>query len=81
MLGQFATTAFAGFFLAQHLAAMWLLSNGHAFSPEEILLAYASALPPPVWPVHPLPGRPGCLSCRRTDRALKQYIILGVGRD
>lgn len=42
MLGQFATTAFAGFFLAQHLASMWLLSNGHDFSPEELLLAYAS---------------------------------------
>lgn len=48
VLGQFATTAFAGFFLAQHLAAMWLLSNGHSFSPEELLLAYASAHPLPL---------------------------------
>lgn len=45
VLGQFATTAYAGIFLAQHLAAMWLLSNGHAFSPEEILLVYASKHP------------------------------------
>ncbi|KAK9902831.1 hypothetical protein WJX75_007886 [Coccomyxa subellipsoidea] len=44
VLGQFATTAFAGFFLAQHLAAMWLLSNGHSFSPEELLLTYAIVL-------------------------------------
>ncbi len=44
VLGQFALTAFAGFFMAQHLAAMWLLSNGHAFSPLETLLVYASAL-------------------------------------
>ncbi|CAL8466364.1 g5900 [Coccomyxa elongata] len=44
VLGQFATTAYAGIFLAQHLSAMWLLSNGHAFSPEEILLVYAIVL-------------------------------------
>ncbi|KAK9902829.1 hypothetical protein WJX75_007746 [Coccomyxa subellipsoidea] len=44
VLGQFASTAFIGFFLANHLGAMWLMSNGHAFSPEETLLVYAIVL-------------------------------------
>ena len=43
VLGQFASTAFIAFFAANTLGAMWVISNGHSFSPEETLLVYASA--------------------------------------
>lgn len=42
VLGQFASTAFIAFFAANTLGAMWVISNGHSFSPEETLLVYAS---------------------------------------
>lgn len=41
VLGQFATTAFAADILAVHVSSMWYLGNGHVFSGEEMLLAYA----------------------------------------
>lgn len=50
VLGQFATTAGAGAQLSNHVANMWLLANGHVFTPVEVLLTYASAhLHPPPW--------------------------------
>ncbi|KAK9902676.1 hypothetical protein WJX75_002307 [Coccomyxa subellipsoidea] len=44
VLGQFASTAFIAFFAANTLGAMWVISNGHSFSPEETLLVYAIVL-------------------------------------
>ncbi len=44
MLGQFATTAGIGSLLANHVANMWLLANGHFFTPVELLLCYAICL-------------------------------------
>jgi hypothetical protein len=44
-LGQAAVTAGIDFTLANHIAAMWLLSNGHVFTQNELLLTYASARP------------------------------------
>ena len=44
VLGQFATTAGVGALLANHIANMWLLGNGHVFSSVELLLTYASEL-------------------------------------
>ena len=43
VLGQFATTAGVGALLANHIANMWLLGNGHVFTSVELLLTYASA--------------------------------------
>lgn len=40
VLGQFATTAGAGAQLSNHVAAMWLLANGHVFTPVEVLLVW-----------------------------------------
>lgn len=45
VLGQFAATAANASLLANHIAIMWLLGNGHVFTPVETLLAYASARP------------------------------------
>ena len=42
VLGQFAATAANASLLANHIGVMWLLGNGHVFSPVETLLAYAS---------------------------------------
>lgn len=44
VLGQFAATAAIGALLANHIANMWLLGNGHTFSSVELLLTYACAL-------------------------------------
>ncbi len=41
VLGQFATTAFAADILASHIASIFALGNGHAFTSIEMLLAYA----------------------------------------
>ena len=46
VLGQFATTAGAGAQLSNHVAAMWLLANGHVFTPVEVLLVWKPALTP-----------------------------------
>ncbi len=46
VLGQFATTAGVGALLANHIANMWLLGNGHVFTSVELLLTYASARRP-----------------------------------
>ncbi len=46
VLGQFATTAGVGALLANHIANMWLLGNGHVFTSVELLLTYASELNP-----------------------------------
>ena len=44
VLGQFAATAAIGALLANHIANMWLLGNGHTFSSVELLLTYACVL-------------------------------------
>ncbi len=40
MLGQVALTASVDSCLANHIAAMWSIYNGHVFSQEELLLCY-----------------------------------------
>ncbi len=40
MLGQVALTASVDSSLANHIAAMWSIYNGHVFSQEELLLCY-----------------------------------------
>jgi len=42
LLGQAAVTAGIDFTLANHLAAMWLLADGHVFTQNELLATYAS---------------------------------------
>lgn len=44
VLGQFAATATCGALMANHIANMWLLANGHTFNSVELLLTYACAL-------------------------------------
>lgn len=43
LLGQAAVTAGIDFTLANHLAAMWLLSSGKVFTQGELLATYAGA--------------------------------------
>ena len=43
VLGQFAATATGGALMANHIANMWLLANGHTFNSVELLLTYACA--------------------------------------
>lgn len=43
MLGQVALTASVDSCLANHIAAMWSIYNGHVFSQEELLLCYTGA--------------------------------------
>ncbi|CAL8466365.1 g5901 [Coccomyxa elongata] len=44
VLGQFAATAANALLLSNHMATMWLLGNGHAFTAVETLLVYAIVL-------------------------------------
>ncbi|KAK9909174.1 hypothetical protein WJX75_008248 [Coccomyxa subellipsoidea] len=44
VLGQFAATATGGALMANHIANMWLLANGHTFNSVELLLTYALSL-------------------------------------
>lgn len=46
MLGQVALTASVDSCLANHIAAMWSIYNGHVFSQEELLLCYTGDAPP-----------------------------------
>ena len=43
MLGQVALTASVDSCLANHIAAMWSIYNGHTFCQEELLLCYTGA--------------------------------------
>jgi hypothetical protein len=43
LLGQVALTASVDSSLANHIAAIWVLYNGHVFQQEELLLCYAGA--------------------------------------
>ena len=45
MLGQVALTASVDSCLANHIAAMWSIYNGHVFSQEELLLCYTGKGP------------------------------------
>ncbi len=40
LLGQVALTASVDSCLANHIAAMWVIYNGHVFQQEELLLCY-----------------------------------------
>ncbi|BDA51279.1 Amino-acid permease BAT1 homolog [Coccomyxa sp. Obi] len=44
VVGQFAATAANALLLSNHLATMWILGNGHAFTAVETLLVYAIVL-------------------------------------
>ncbi len=46
VLGQFAATAGAGSLVAQHIAAMWAMSDGYHFFQRDLFLAYARACSP-----------------------------------
>lgn len=41
LLGQIGLTASVASGLANHIAAMWVVYNGHVFEQEELLLTYA----------------------------------------
>ncbi len=43
LVGQFASTAGAGYLTAVHIGKMWKLGNGHVWSQFETFLAYASS--------------------------------------
>lgn len=45
LLGQAAVTAAIDYTVANHIAAMWLLANGHVFTLPQLLGTYASAYP------------------------------------
>ena len=45
LLGQIGLTASVASCLANHIAAMWVLYNGHVFEQEELLLTYAGRGP------------------------------------
>ncbi|KAK9908694.1 hypothetical protein WJX75_001534 [Coccomyxa subellipsoidea] len=66
VLGQFAATAAIGALLANHIANMWLLGNGHTFSSVELLLTYALCL-----------VAAGCVSSISTE-GVKQFTNIGA---
>ena len=53
LLGQIGLTASVASCSANHIAAMWVIYNGHVFEQEELLLTYAcAACMPPIPTLH-----------------------------